>query len=811
MYINAPTTGQIARSRDSNGHRNRSRSRNNNNSKAAELDRNKPQSAIINTGAPQTEWGQRSGRGAFWASKGRQLHFDNVNEPATKNTRAQAMTAARETHSPGSGLGIGFGFGFGLGTGQKLRLEPQPLPQRMARTLHALLDLPAAMELRQIELIYRAEGNANLVLALPQFKKVLRLPKMISSRRRPEERNEREEPEDEQPEGQGESSAEAGAEKVPRDASAGPSPPSPSPSPSQSPAGDLTMPDFMAYIGIMRRLLGNEFVCGADIVAIPKEDDRFWINEHIRAQRPVSRLDKEFVGPFGLLLPDVTQLPATFDVLLANLQAKGTTGDETGGEGGASGGTRIPVRRLGDTYAIEIKPKQGWLQLASDVNDLFDLMPPGAGTKPKDQKEQEQQDKCWCRFCSMQLVKLHTGKIKRLGHYCPLDLFSGAPSRMLDALDALLACPQNNLRVFQNGNLIYGDHANSISFDELHSRVFPGEIMVLIKHLLVACLLREYKQPESDRPGSPNQRQNQMPDQEQLNQSRVSIAATETKAGAAGIGAANVVLPFGGVAAASSSSFASVVTAGQSSTRTRAAAATATTQRYTKVARMEAAAATTTSRSQLTGNVLATVKATAAETATRTETKTEPETQSRNENQDESRSRNQNEPANQTQTTTQTQTQAQINKAEIFRLPKNCVLQKILNLQLLVKRHFDFMWHSGYSDHSEPTYKALRGLLAEEGKEAAFEPDAEQAYMLGATALDCSIMLTFQEIEFECETDCPAGQSDSEALQPWCVALPGHHFLTKLCVLDLDPKPDSHFHKFMAQTREIEKCRRALN
>ncbi|XP_044249217.1 inositol-pentakisphosphate 2-kinase isoform X1 [Drosophila takahashii] len=721
------------------------------------------------------------------------------------------MTAARETiSSPGSGLGIGFGFG----SGEKLRLEPQLQPHRVAKNLHALLDLPAAMELRQIELIYRAEGNANLVLALPQFKKVLRLPKMISSRRRPEERNERnerserDEPQEgevAQPEGQGESSAEEGAEKVPRDAaSAGPSPPSPS----QSLAGDLTMPDFMAYIGIMRRLLGNEFVCGADIVAIPKEDDRFWINEHIRAQRPVSRLDKEFVGPFGLLLPDVTQLPATFDVLLANLQAKGTTGDETGG----AGATRTPLRRLGDTYAIEIKPKQGWLQLASDVNDLFDLMPPGAETKPKDQgeqKEQEQKDKCWCRFCSMQLLKLHNGKIKRLGHYCPLDLFSGAPSRMLDALDALLACPQNNLRVFQNGNLIYGDHANSISFDELHSRVFPGEIMVLIKHLLVACLLREYKQPESNRPESPNQKQNQNQtlDQEQLNQSRVSIAATETKAGAAGIGAANVVLPFGGVAAASSSS---VVTAGQSSTRTRAAAATATTQRYTKVDRMETA---TTSGSQLTGNVLATatVKATATETATRTETKTEPETQSRNENQDESRNRNrnqnQNEPANQTQT----QTQAQINKAEIFRLPRNCVLQKILNLQLLVKRHFDFMWHSGYSDHSEPTYNALRGLLAEERKGAAFEPDEEQAYMLGATALDCSIMLTFQEIEIECESDCPAGQSDFEALQPWSVALLGHHFLTKLCVLDLDPKPDSHFHKFMAQTREIEKCRRALN
>ncbi|XP_017073206.2 LOW QUALITY PROTEIN: inositol-pentakisphosphate 2-kinase [Drosophila eugracilis] len=688
------------------------------------------------------------------------------------------MTAVREEpRSPGIGL------------------KPQLHPQWTAKNLHALLDLPAAMELRQIELIYRAEGNANLVLALPQFKKVLRLPKMISSRLRQHERSGHSD-EVARPEGQSDSSAEAGNEK----------------------AGDLTMPDFMAYIGIMRRLLGNEFVCGADIVAIPKEDDRFWINEHIRAQRPVSRLDKEFVGPFGLLLPDVTQLPATFDVLLANLQAKGTTGDETrrgvsdGGEARGAGTRRTGVRRLGDTYAIEIKPKQGWLQLASDVNDLFDLMPAGAETKPKEEppKQVESEplvgDKCWCRFCSMQLLKLHNGKIKRLGHYCPLDLFSGAPSRMLDALDALLACPQNNLRVFQNGNLIYGDHANSISFDELHSRVFPGEIMVLIKHLLVACLLREYKEPESDQAEGPNQNQKQNqrqePEPEQLNQSRVSIAATETKAGAAGIGAANVVLQFGGRATGS------VVTAGQSSTtRTRAAAATATTQRYTKVARMETTTvAEATSRSQLQcGNVLA--------SPARTETKTEPETQatpatSRNENenqnQNESRNRNQNEPEN--------QTQARINKAEIFRLPKNCVLQKILNLQLLVKRHFDFMWHSGYSGHSEPTYNSLRGLLAyvEERKEAEFEPDEEQAYMLGATALDCSIMLTFQEIEIECETDCPAGQSDA-AVQPWCVSLLGHHFLTKLCVLDLDPKPDSHFHKFIAQTREIEKCRRALN
>jgi len=142
------------------------------------------------------------------------------------------------------------------------------------------------------------------------------------------------------------------------------------------------------------------------------------------------------------------------------LQAKGKTADETGDVGGPAGtrtGKRSHVRRLGDTYAIEIKPKQGWLQLASDVNDLFDLMPAGAETKPKEEprnqeeREPSPRDKCWCRFCSMQLLKvsewddneghlgffflihthihslrqLHNGKIKRLGHYCPLDLFSG--------------------------------------------------------------------------------------------------------------------------------------------------------------------------------------------------------------------------------------------------------------------------------------------------------------------------------------------------------------------------------------------------
>lgn len=50
--------------------------------------------------------------------------------------------------------------------------------------------------------------------------------------------------------------------------------------------GILTMDHYVAYIGIIRCLLGNEFVFEADIVAVPNPNDRDWINEHIRPHRP---------------------------------------------------------------------------------------------------------------------------------------------------------------------------------------------------------------------------------------------------------------------------------------------------------------------------------------------------------------------------------------------------------------------------------------------------------------------------------------------------------------------------------------------
>lgn len=48
----------------------------------------------------------------------------------------------------------------------------------------------------------------------------------------------------------------------------------------------LTMEHFVAYIGIIRCLLGNEFIFEADVVDLPNPSDRHWINQHIKPHRP---------------------------------------------------------------------------------------------------------------------------------------------------------------------------------------------------------------------------------------------------------------------------------------------------------------------------------------------------------------------------------------------------------------------------------------------------------------------------------------------------------------------------------------------
>ena len=51
---------------------------------------------------------------------------------------------------------------------------------------------------------------------------------------------------------------------------------------------------------------------------------------------------------------------------------------------------------------------------------------------------------------------------------------------MRKSLNALLECPQNNLRIFRNGHLIYGDQVGSITLEELKENFFNGYNIVIV-------------------------------------------------------------------------------------------------------------------------------------------------------------------------------------------------------------------------------------------------------------------------------------------------------------------------------------------
>ena len=93
---------------------------------------------------------------------------------------------------------------------------------------------------------------------------------------------------------------------------------------------------------------------------------------------------------------------------------------------------------------VEIKLKNGFVK-------GYDLCTNGA-VKPV------------CQFCKTQVFKkLEKGSKLRCSSYCPLDLFSGDKNQMKKALYSLLLTPQNNLRIFKNGDLIFSQEtANSV-------------------------------------------------------------------------------------------------------------------------------------------------------------------------------------------------------------------------------------------------------------------------------------------------------------------------------------------------------------
>nr|XP_002128315.1 inositol-pentakisphosphate 2-kinase [Ciona intestinalis] len=152
-----------------------------------------------------------------------------------------------------------------------------------------------------------------------------------------------------------------------------------------------------------------------------------------------------------------------------------------------------------DTVAVEIKLKKGF--------------------RPAQNLHIKGSNSCEniCHFCRTQLYRVAVEKrFKSCSLYCPLDLFSGNIDRMTFALRCLAQNPQNNFRVFLNGELKFSQQylddfmqeattdAKFESLREFISSVFVGCNPVDSLHHLICSMLLCHVCPTSV-PDAPSQ------------------------------------------------------------------------------------------------------------------------------------------------------------------------------------------------------------------------------------------------------------------------------------------------------------------
>lgn len=189
---------------------------------------------------------------------------------------------------------------------------------------------------------------------------------------------------------------------------------------------------------VMRPLLGRHFVRPVKIGQMSLAD-----LEQIRIEaqpyRPLARCKKGIYSRTVILSPDCVFLTPDYE-----------------------------WNTKGDTFSVEIKPKQGWHSLKASCS--VDL----------------------CHRCLKQYAKLYQGEIDAFSPYCPLDLFSGDKSRMKRAIFDLYEEPHNRFKLFKNGDLIYTNEVGSMSDMEKELSLFFGtsqKVLECLTALLCTSLL----------------------------------------------------------------------------------------------------------------------------------------------------------------------------------------------------------------------------------------------------------------------------------------------------------------------------------
>lgn len=135
-------------------------------------------------------------------------------------------------------------------------------------------------------------------------------------------------------------------------------------------------------------------------------------------------------------------------------------------------------------------------------------------------------------------------------------------------------------------------------------------------------------------------------------------------------------------------------------------------------------------------------------------------------------------------------------------LPRNSILKRILDVQLFVYDFFMSLDTSLSTVEDMPTL--VLDALGRQSKETL------DRYCYGATTLDCSLMITFRREGGEGESvslrDIPLATTQpgvDHHYDNYLVQQDGRRFMTKISIMDLDPKPSTkHAIKYIDQTAQ---------
>ncbi|XP_053665285.1 inositol-pentakisphosphate 2-kinase [Anopheles marshallii] len=481
--------------------------------------------------------------------------------------------------------------------------------EQETRTIRYVPDILERID--ENRLVYRAEGNANIVLSLSDNKHVLRMRKSnVETRQGKDDSN-------------------------------------------------VDLRRFVIYSKVIANQFSECYVPAPKLAHLNTCNLQVF-NERLRYLRPAMRLGKEIRELDGILYPDVAFLPKW----LYPARARDISQDP-------KISSNPPTHY--QTYCVEIKPKQGWL-----AYEFCDNIPLPELTNGGDLRK--------CRYCLHQYLKLQKKSIAKISKYCPLDLYSGKPVRVLQAVKGLIGAPQNNFKILKNGKVVYDDKREKSMYNRILREMFPrdgrtkDERSTIFINLIKEILLKDFTTND-----------------EHCDRKLLNIKKDRKKK----------------------------------------------------------------DKNQLHERVC--------------------------------------NPVNQQ-----------------F-LPKSCALRQILDVQLLVKSNMSMIDpsilaksrtdpYSYIDDMYEKfmNYKDGNAQYIDDGRNSttwAKEPfnteylSEEEKYQLGATALDCSIMITFRRLS----GDRTEENSLNEAARNHIVSIEGMKFLVNVTITDLDPKSHKHYAKYVEQ------------